>query len=86
MNKRSGDQAFEEYVYWAKFDKQMFRKINALIKSIERDGTSKGLGKPEKLKHQPGWSRRIDETNRLIYSVDDDGVLSILSCRGHYED
>ena len=45
-----------------------------------------GIGKPEPLKHRPGYSRRIDEANRLVYDIDELQNIVILSCRGHYED
>ena len=56
-----------------------------LIKRIRRDGPMQGLGKPEKLKYEDTYSRRIDEANRLVYKVSDDAV-SIISCQGHYND
>ena len=66
--------------------KKTLNKINNLIKSIERDGVMKGEGKPEKLKHKKDeYSRKIDETNRLVYAVEGD-KLFIKSCKGHYED
>lgn len=62
------------------------KRINELIRDIERSNYS-GVGKPEPLKDSLSgfWSRRIDETNRLVYRIRD-GKLEILSCRGHYED
>lgn len=75
MKKLWSDIAWDEYLYWQTQDKKTLRKINDLIKSIERDGVSKGLGKPEPLKHRKAWSRHIDSKNRLIYDVDDDGHL-----------
>ena len=65
-------------------DKKTLKKINDLIKSIERDGESKGLGKPEALKGNMSgyYSRHIDEKNRLIYRVTD--VIEIAACREHY--
>jgi toxin YoeB len=62
------------------------QKINDLIKSIERDGPMKGLGKPEKMKYRKGeYSRRIDGENRLVYGVSGD-TINIISCKGHYEE
>ena len=66
--------------------KKILARINDLVKSIERDGVLKGIGKPEKLKYHSGYSRRIDGENRLVYSIDYDGFLHILSCKGHYKD
>ena len=87
MNKRWGDNAWEQYLYWYAADKKTFEKINKLIKDIERNGVSQGIGKPEKLKHNYSgfWSRRIDEKNRLVYKIDDDGYLNIAECKGHYK-
>ena len=84
MNKRWEDKAWDDYVEWITLDKKIFARINALIKDIERNGVSKGIGKPEKLKHKDGWSRRIDDKNRLVYKIDEHGYLNIISCKGHY--
>jgi len=85
MNKRWNDKAWDEYVDWYKEDSKTFDKINALIKDIERNGVNRGLGKPEKIRWRDGWSRRIDNTNRLVYKIDEHGYLYIISCKGHYE-
>jgi len=77
-------QAYNEYLSWLTEDKKIFKKINDLIKDIQRNGFSKGIGKPEPLKHIKGYSRRIDDANRLIYSGDEKQNLRILSCKGHY--
>ena len=58
------------------------RRINDLVKDIERNGISSGIGKPEPLKYRKGWSQRIDEANRLIYDIDENGNLLIAACRG----
>ena len=86
MNKLWSDRAWDDYLYWQTQDKKTMKRINELVKSIERDGLSQGIGKPEPLKHRKAWSRRIDETNRLIYNIDENGSLWIIACRGHYED
>lgn len=80
------DAAWEDYVYWQAQDKKTLKRINALIKDIER-GNFDGLGKPEPLKGDLSgfWSRRIDEVNRLVYRIRDD-ILEISSCRNHYDD
>lgn len=62
------------------------KRINALLKDIRSNGTLEGTGKPEKLKYRPGYSRRIDECNRLVYEMDELQNIKIISCRGHYED
>lgn len=77
--------AWNEYVDWQLFDKAILRKINQLIKDIQRQPFT-GIGKPEPLKHDLSgyWSRRIDDAHRLVYRVEDD-VLTIAQCRGHYD-
>ena len=85
MNKRWEDLAWIHYLEWQNEDRKTIKRINELIKDIERNGVDKGIGKPEKLKHKDGWSRRIDEKNRLIYKFDDNGYLYIVDCKGHYE-
>lgn len=86
MNKLWSDRAWDDYLYWQTTDKKIARKINELVKSIEREGLSNGLGKPEPLKYRRAWSRRIDHEHRLIYDIDENGYLWIISCKGHYED
>ena len=85
MNRNFTEKGFEHYLYWQVQDKKTLKRINDLIKDIARNGVDKGIGKPEKLKHHDGWSRRIDEKNRLVYSLDEFGNLLIESCKGHYE-
>lgn len=84
MNKVFSDLAWGHYLYWQGEDKKVLKKINALLLDIERNG-NEGLGKPEPLKHELSgfWSRRITETHRLIYSIDQDNIY-IASCRNHY--
>jgi toxin YoeB len=78
--------AWDEYLYWQMQDKKTLRRINQLLKDITRSSFD-GLGKPEPLKYCDGyWSRRIDNQNRLVYSVSDENDIVIISCRGHYED
>ena len=76
---------WSDYLYWQSEDKKTLKRINQLIQDILRNGSSDGIGKPESLRYMQGWSRRIDQKNRLIYTVDN-GQLLVLSCRGHYED
>ena len=78
--------AWEDYCYWQTQDKKTLRKINELIKDIRRNGPLAGLGKPEQLRYRAGYSRRIDDANRLVYDIDELKDIKILSCRGHYED
>ena len=77
--------AFQDYQYWQTKDKKMLKRINQLIKSIERDGALDGIGKPEKLKGNLAgfYSRRIDIEHRLVYTVDEQQI-SIVACRYHY--
>ena len=85
MNKNWFDKAWDDYLYWQSQDKKTLKRVNQLIKDAERDPFS-GIGKPEPLKGDLSgfWSRRIDDTNRLVYRVNGN-LLEILSCRGHYE-
>ena len=86
MKKIWFDEAWEDYTYWQTQDKKTLKRINMLLKDIER-GNFDGLGKPEPLKGDMSgfWSRRIDNVNRLVYRITGD-VLEIVSCKGHYED
>lgn len=78
------DDAWEDYVEWQIKDRKILKKINDLIKDIQRNG-SKGIGKAEKLKYIDAYSRRIDKKNRLVFKIID-GDVYILSCAGHYQD
>lgn len=84
MNKRWEDEAWEDYVAWQTEDKKTLKRLNALIRDIERNGAMVGIGKPERLKYGAGYSRRIDDANRLVYDIDAQGYLYIKSCKGHY--
>ena len=85
MKKIWFDEAWEDYMYWQTQDKKTLKRINMLLKDIERG--SFGIGKPEPLRGDLNgfWSRRIDGVNRLVYRVSGD-VMEIVSCKGHYED
>ncbi len=85
MNKSWYDKAWDDYLYWQLQDKKTLKRINQLIRDAERDPFN-GVGKPEPLKGDLSgfWSRRIDDTNRLVYRVNGE-LLEILSCKGHYE-
>ena len=87
MKKIWFDEAWDDYVYWQSQDKKTLKRINAILKDIERKGGFEGIGKPEPLQGELSgfWSRRIDDTNRFVYRVGGE-VLEILSCRGHYDD
>jgi toxin-antitoxin system, toxin component, Txe/YoeB family len=86
MNKLWADDAWAEYIAWQSEDRKTLKRINDLIKDIETNGKSMGIGKPEFLKYQKRWSRRIDAENRLVYDIDEAKNLWIISCKGHYED
>ncbi len=81
------ENAFEDLCDWSIYDKQIFLKIHDLLKACLRD-PFKGIGKPEPLKGKlkGWWSRRIDDKHRLVYRVLADGVIEIISCKGHYRD
>lgn len=61
------------------------KKINSLLEDIKRNGVMQGIGKPEPLRYRPGYSRRIDDKNRLVYDIDELENIRIISCKGHYE-
>ena len=81
------DDAWEDYLYWQTQDKKTLKRINLLIKDIERNGPMRGIGEPEPLKGnlQGEFSRRINEKDRLVYHSED-GRIYIAHCRGHYDD
>ena len=76
--------AWEDYLYWQGQDRKTLKRINLLIRNAARDPFS-GIGKPEPLKENLSgfWSRRIDDTHRLVYAVEGDD-LAIIACRYHY--
>ena len=86
MRKLWTDRAWEEYLYWQTQDKKTLKKVNQLLADIERNGYT-GLGKPEPLRGEFAgwWSRRIDDTNRIIYRLNA-GNVEIAQCKGHYDD
>lgn len=85
MIKVWSDLAWEDYVYWQSQDKKILKRINLLLKDIDRN-QYEGIGKPEPLKYelQGFWTRRIDETNHLVYCIKGE-CIEILSCRTHYQ-
>jgi len=84
MRKLWTDEAWEDYLHWQTQDKKTLKRINSIIKDIERDPFS-GIGKPEPLRGDKHgyWSRRIDSANRIVYKIQD-GQLVIVQCGGHY--
>ena len=79
---------WEEYLEWQLRDKKTLAKINALLKDIGRNGPLAGTGKPEALTGNLSgrFSRGINEADRLVYEMDDDGSVVVLQCKGHYGD
>lgn len=78
--------AWDNYLYWQTQDKKTLKRINQLLKDIQRN-CFEGIGKPEPLKQKADcWSRRIDDKNRLVYFVSSENDVMILSCKGHYDD
>lgn len=86
MNKIFTENAWIDYCYWETEDRKTLKKINNLIKDIDRN-KNEGIGKPEPLTGNLSgfWSRRINEKDRLIYKIDEQNIY-ILSCRYHYGD
>jgi toxin YoeB len=78
-------EGWEDYLYWQSQDRKTLKRINTLVEDILRDDPFEGIGKPEPLKHALAgvWSRRIDETNRLVYVASEQHV-TILQARYHY--
>ena len=84
MNKKFTDEAWDDYQYWIENDKNVLKRINRLIKDIDRN-PYEGIGKPEPLKAnlQGYLSRRIDSEHRIIYAVENELIVYI-SFRFHY--
>ena len=84
MKKVFHQNAWEDYLYWLQQDKKIIKRINLLIKDIERT-PFEGIGKPEALKHNLSgwWSRRITDEHRIVYRVQGD-ELHIAALRYHY--
>lgn len=78
------ENAWQDYLYWQRTDKKTLKRINTLVKEIQRE-PFEGIGKPEPLKHALSgyWSRRISDEHRMVYKVDKDSVL-IAQLRYHY--
>ena len=79
------DEGWEDYLHWQTQDRTTLKRINQLIEDILRDDPFEGIGKPEPLKHAlaGAWSRRIDEANRLVYTVTEQYVIVLQACY-HY--
>ncbi len=85
MNIQFSSRAWEDYLYWQKFDKKILKKVNELLKDISRS-PYEGIGKPEPLKHALSgfWSRRITDEHRLVYRVEGK-TIQVAQARYHYE-
>jgi toxin YoeB len=85
MTKQFTDEAWKDYLYWFENDKKQLKKINELLKEIERS-PFEGIGKPEPLKFNLKglWSRRIDHEHRIVYKVESE-ILFLVSLRYHYD-
>ena len=84
MNLTFAPKAWDSYLYWQKTDKAIVKRINTLIKDIQRN-PFEGIGKPEPLKHALSgfWSRRINDEHRIVYKVIENNIL-IAQLRYHY--
>ena len=80
------DDSLDDFMYWAHNNRKILDRINALLNDIERNGAANGIGKPEHLKQQDKYSRRINDEHRLVYNVTEDNVIVVKSCKGHYDD
>ncbi len=78
------DNAWEDYLYWQQADRKLLKRINDLVKAIQRD-PCQGIGKPEPLRHALAgyWSRRINDEHRIVYKVEGN-ILMIATARYHY--
>ena len=86
MNKIWQDDAWDDYLYWQNEDKKMVKRINQILRDIDRNGYL-GIGKPERLSCNLAgfWSRRIDEKNRIVYRIVNNQI-EIAQCGSHYRD
>ncbi len=84
MKIKFTQKAKKQYEYWKDKDRKILKKINEIIKDIQKT-PFEGLGKPEALKFNLNgfWSRRINYEHRLVYKIEDDAII-ILQCRYHY--
>ena len=79
------DKAWQDYCYWQSQNKKTLKRINLLLQDINRNNFT-GIGKPEPLKNDLSgyWSRRIDDSNRIVYRINNEQI-EIIQCKGHYE-
>jgi toxin YoeB len=76
--------AWDDYLYWQSQDKKTLKRVNQLLRDVSREPFT-GIGKPEPLRENLTgyWSRRIDDTNRLVYAVEEQAII-VVACRYHY--
>lgn len=86
MNSTFTERAWSDYLSWQNEDKKTLKRINMLLADIQRNGVNSRIGKSEILKNRQGYSKRIDDKNRLIYDFNSNGDVVIISCKGHYID
>lgn len=86
MRKVWSDEAWEDYLYWQTQDKKTLKRINRLLKDIDRNGYH-CIGNPEALTGDLSgyWSVRIDEKNRIVFCIKDHQI-EIWQCGSHYRD
>ena len=86
MIKAWTDEAWEDFEYWTREDRKTLKRILLLLHDIDRNGYT-GIGKPERLSGNLSayWSRRIDDSNRIVYRIES-GVVKIIQCGSHYRD
>ncbi len=86
MIKAWTDEAWEDFEYWTREDRKTLKRILLLLHDIDRNGYV-GIGKPERLSGNLSayWSRRIDDSNRIVYRIES-GVIKIIQCGSHYRD
>ncbi|GAA2129315.1 Txe/YoeB family addiction module toxin [Streptomyces synnematoformans] len=80
------EDGWSDYLWWQANDRKLLKRINQLIADIDRNG-HEGIGKPEALRNDLAgyWSRRINSEHRLVYRIDEDGLIHVVACRFHYE-
>jgi toxin YoeB len=88
MIKSWSDEAWDTYTEWQNegMNRKLVKKINALLKDIERNGAALGIGHPEPLKNVNAWSRHINHEHRLVYRIVSSEQIFIISVEGHYTD
>ena len=86
MNSIFTERAWSDYLSWQNEDKKTLKRINMLLSDIQRNGVNSRIGKGEILKNRHGYSKRIDEKNRLVYDFNSNGDVVVISCKGHYKE